>query len=161
MGRYGKMNLFPLENEHISITLGQEEPVFQTPFGPFGLMTCYDIRFVELSRILALKGASTLFVVANFNTDLTHWRTQLQLRAIENQVYVVACNRVGSGSNGKVYFGHSLINHPWGKIAGEDGGEEILTGSIDRCAVTRARQLTPIYQDRQLQCYGEILEDFW
>lgn len=162
VGRYQKMHLFSLENEHVYMNSGKEIPIFQAEWGLFGLMTCYDIRFLELSRILALKGAEVLFVVANFNTDLEHWRTLLRARAIENQLYVVACNRVGSiHPDKKRYFGHSLIIHPWGEILREAGeGEEVLTCSFDCNEVSKVRKKNSMFQDRQPRCYGDILNDF-
>jgi predicted amidohydrolase len=107
-------------DEDIGFKNGTEMPVFDIEFGKIALMTCYDIRFVELSRTYALRGAETIIVVSNSpRPKVNHWRVLLQARAIENQLFIVACNRrVGSALNSS-YFGHSLIIDPWGEIIAE------------------------------------------
>lgn len=123
IGKYRKMHLYSAMDEDVGFKNGTEMPVFDTEFGKIALMTCYDIRFVELSRTYALRGAETIIVVSNFpRPKVNHWRVLLQARAIENQLFIVACNRVGSALNSS-YFGHSLIIDPWGEIIAE-GDEE-------------------------------------
>ena len=96
------------------------------------MMICYDIRFPELARKLALGGAKILFVPAEWpHPRLHHWRTLLTARAIENQMYVIACNRTGQSGNDR-FFGHSMIIDPWGEIIAEGDEEEvILMADID------------------------------
>ncbi|GAA3322609.1 hypothetical protein GCM10020331_043160 [Ectobacillus funiculus] len=97
--------------------------------------------FPEWLRVHTSKGAEVLFVVAEWPLPrLVHWRTLLTARAIENQCYVVACNRAGSDPN-NVFAGHSMIIDPWGEVVAEAGeGEEMLVGTLDfakksqRCA---------------------------
>ena len=122
------------------------------------MMICYDIRFCELARTYALKKADVLVVTSDFpNPRVNHWRTLLTARAIENQMFVVACNRVGPSPMG-TYCGHSLIIDPWGDIIAEGGdGEEIVTGSIDYTKTREVRDLIHMFRDRQPTLYGDTL----
>lgn len=146
-GKYRKNHLFSVEDEDTGIKPGNRNPVFQTELGPVALMTCYDIRFSELALNYAVKGAKTIIVVANFpKPRLNHWRVLLQARAIENQMYIIACNRSGKG-----YFGHSMIIDPWGDVLEEAGEEEtILNATVDLNKVSQVRNEIPVYQDRHL-----------
>lgn len=156
VGKYRKMHLYSAMDEDVGFKNGMDMPVFDTEFGKVALMTCYDIRFVELSRTYAVRGAEVIFVVSNFpRPKLHHWRTLLQARAIENQLCVVACNRVGSALN-STYFGHSLIIDPWGEILYEGNEEEtILVGDIDMERVKAVRDAIPMYYDRQPMSYPD------
>lgn len=154
VGKYRKMHLYSAMDEDAAFANGTEMPVFATEFGPVAMMTCYDIRFVELSRTYAVRGAKAIFIVSNFpNPKVNHWRTLLQARAIENQLYIVACNRVGAAES-NTYFGHSLIIDPWGEIIAEGNDEEsILAGTVDFAAVDAVRKKIPMYYDRQPASY--------
>ncbi|WZL72306.1 carbon-nitrogen family hydrolase [Clostridiaceae bacterium 35-E11] len=156
VGKYRKMHLYSAMDEDIAFKNGLDMPVFNTEFGKIALMTCYDIRFVELSRTYALRGADAIIVVSNFpNPKVNHWRLLLQARAIENQLYIIACNRVGAADK-STYFGHSLIIDPWGEIINEGSGQEIvLSGEIDFERVNEVRKIIPMYYDRQPQSYPD------
>lgn len=158
VSKYRKMHLYSAMDEDVAFANGTEMEVFDTEFCMAAMMTCYDIRFVELSRTFALRGAKVIFVVANFpNPKVNHWRTLLQARAIENQLYIVACNRVGA-AEGNTYFGHSLIIDPWGEIIAEGSDEEsILTGEINIETVENVRKKIPMYWDRQPESYQQDL----
>ncbi|RCX23357.1 putative amidohydrolase [Fontibacillus phaseoli] len=151
---YSKIHLFRLMEEEKYLTSGERPVLFELDGVKSGASICYDIRFPELARTLALKGARALFIPAQWpHPRLQHWRTLLMARAIENQMYVVACNRTGiSGSD--AFFGHSLIIDPWGEIVAEGGeGEEIMTGRVDLTLVTQVRERIPVFADRQSQLY--------
>ena len=154
IGRYRKMHLYSAMDEDKAFRHGEEMPVWDWEFGKFAVMTCYDIRFVELSRTYALRGAHVIFVVSNFpRPKLHHWRTLLQARAIENQLFVVACNRVGAADT-STYFGHSLVIDPWGEIVAEgDEEESIVNASLDMSAVSVVRSRIPMYYDRRPGSY--------
>lgn len=114
---------------------------------------CYNIRFPEWIRISVLKGAKILFVAAQWPKQrFDHWRTLLLARAIENQCFVVACNRVGS--DGKNDFtGHSIIDQ-WGEIMAEGGEqEEIVTAKIDLNKVVQVLETIPVFADRRPDFY--------
>jgi predicted amidohydrolase len=95
-----------------------------------------------------------LFLPAQWpNPRLNHWRTLIAARAIENQMFVIACNRVGSEGKSS-FFGHSMIVDPWGDIVLEGGEEEgVLRASIDLEAVDRARRKIRVFEDRRPDLY--------
>lgn len=116
-----------------------------------GLATCYDLRFPELYRGLLDAGAQTVLQVAAWPARrVEHWRTLLRARAIEDQVFVLACSAVGSQA-GIEMAGHSLVIDPWGEILAEGGeGEEIVYAEIDPGVVTTTRANFPVLKDRRL-----------
>jgi len=153
--RYDKLHLFRLMDEEKFLQPGAEPEIFELQNGlTAGASICYDIRFPELARTLALNGAKALIVPAEWpNPRLHHWRTLLTARAIENQMYVIACNRVGKGGDTE-FFGHSLIIDPWGEIVAEGGeGEEIVTGIIRPSLVDEVRGRIPVFEDRRPGVY--------
>ncbi len=156
---YAKLHLFRLMNEEKHLLEGDRVGELSIDGQQAGMMICYDIRFPELSRRLALQGAKLLFVPAEWpHPRLHHWRTLLQARAIENQMYVIACNRVGTdhGADGKTtsFFGHSMIIDPWGEVLVEGGEEEaILAASIDLDKVDTVRRTIPVFEDRRPSHY--------
>ncbi len=154
IGKYRKMHLFSVLAEDKGLTGGNKIPVFNTEFGKLACMTCYDIRFVELARKYALQGAQAIIVVANFPAPRSnHWRILLQARAIENQLYIIACNRVGDAGNNH-FFGNSMIIDPWGNIITEAGEtEKVLTGKIDFNKISGVRKSIPVYDDRKPEFY--------
>ena len=95
-----------------------------------------------------------IFVVANFpKPRLDHWITLLKARAIENQIFVVACNRVGKDEKNE-FFGHSLVVNPSGEIITEAGEEEeLLIVDIDLEEVKEARKACFYLEDRRRECY--------
>ncbi|MGG1311129.1 carbon-nitrogen family hydrolase [Cohnella laeviribosi] len=151
---YSKIHLFQLMDEHLHLQAGDRIGRFSLEGTDAGAMICYDIRFPELARKLALDGAKVLFVPAEWpHPRLHHWRTLLQARAIENQMYVVACNRVGT-SGTTAFFGHSMVVDPWGEIVAEAGEEEtILTADIDLALVDEVRGRIPVFADRRPALY--------
>ncbi|MDR0270669.1 carbon-nitrogen family hydrolase [Paenibacillus sp.] len=155
VGEYSKLHLFRLMDEEKHLTAGDELVKLDLEGLKAGASICYDIRFPELSRSLALDGAKMLIVPAEWpHPRLHHWRTLLMARAIENQMYVVACNRVGS-SRGTDFFGHSLIIDPWGEIIAEGSeAEEIVTGLILPELVDEVRGRIPVFADRRPELYN-------
>lgn len=124
LGRYRKCHLFSPLEEHKHFAPGSAIKTFSTRFGRIGVMICYEIRFPEVARILALKGAKVIFVPAQFPWPrLNIWRALLAARAIENQLFIAACNRVGADGR-QSYFGHSLVADPYGSFIAEAGEDE-------------------------------------
>lgn len=153
-GDYDKIHLFRLMDEEKHLQPGGKIGRTTLDGESAGLMICYDIRFPELARTLALQGAKLLIVPAEWpNPRLYHWRTLLTARAIENQMYVIACNRIGvSGSTS--FFGHSMVIDPWGEVIAEAGGEEtVLTADIDLSLVDEVRGRIPVFEDRRPALY--------
>ncbi|WP_369405033.1 carbon-nitrogen family hydrolase [Piscibacillus salipiscarius] len=134
VSKYDKAHLVPMLNEHKFLTGGQVAPeVFELDGLKFGLIICYDLRFPELIRPLALEGAQVLSVVAEWpSARVNHWRTLQIARAIENQMYVVSSNRIGS-YDGTEFAGHSIAVDPWGDVLAEGSldQEEVLSLSLD------------------------------
>jgi omega-amidase len=153
-GDYDKLHLFRLMEEEKHLQPGGKIGRLTLDGESAGLMICYDIRFPELARTLALEGAKLLIVPAEWpHPRLHHWRTLLTARAIENQMYVIACNRVGQ-SGETSFFGHSMVIDPWGEIIAEAGEEEtILTAEIDLGLVDEVRGRIPVFEDRRPSFY--------
>jgi predicted amidohydrolase len=124
---YRKMHLFDVDlrtqggqtyRESERVAPGDEVVSFETPFGAVGLSVCYDIRFPELYRALAERGARFLSVPAAFarETGRDHWEVLLRARAIENQAFVLAPAQVGDHGGGRSSYGRSMIVDPWGLV---------------------------------------------
>lgn len=112
-----------------------------------GLSICYDLRFGELFRALALQGAKLVFVPANFTkaTGQLHWMTLLRARAIENGLFIIAPAQCGRFEEGFEAFGHSTIIDPWGNVLIEHGDTPgVSVTSIDLGVVAQARQAIPV-----------------
>ena len=151
---YSKIHLFRLMDEEKYLTAGDKPILVDIPFGRAGLAICYDLRFPELFRGYALAGAEMTFLPAEWpNPRLVHWQTLVRARAIENQMFMFACNRVGRDPRNE-FFGHSMAVDPWGEILAEGGeGEELLTLTVDLSKVQEARRRIPILSDRRPEVY--------
>jgi predicted amidohydrolase len=152
LASYRKIHLYDsfgyVESERVHP--GPVEPVVVQARGArLGLMTCYDLRFPELARLLAAGGAEVLVLPAAWvagDRKLEHWRTLLRARAIENVCWVVAAAQPAPR-----YTGHSLVVAPTGDIVAEAGeGEELLSASLDLDAVAEARRGNPSLSNRRL-----------
>jgi omega-amidase len=151
---YSKLHLFKLMDEHLFLEAGDKEGLFELEGLTFSGVICYDIRFPEWIRTHTAKGAEALFVVAEWPAArLTHWRALLIARAIENQCFVIACNRSGSDPNNE-FAGHSMIINPWGEVIAEAGAnEEIVSAEIELELVKDIRKQIPIFKDRRPDLY--------
>lgn len=151
---YSKIHLFRLMDEHQYLTAGDKPVTVDLPFGRAGLAICYDLRFPELLRGYALAGAEMVFVPAEWpHPRLAHWQTLVRARAIENQMFVFACNRVGRDPSNE-FFGHSMAVDPWGEVLAEGGeGEELITLTVDLSKVQETRRKIPILSDRRPDVY--------
>ncbi|CAM3973848.1 carbon-nitrogen family hydrolase [Paenibacillus alkaliterrae] len=151
---YSKIHLFRLMDEEKYLAAGDKLGTLEIEGAKAGMMICYDIRFPELARKLALEGAKLLFVPAEWpHPRLHHWRTLLTARAIENQMFVIACNRMGSSGDAH-FFGHSIVLDPWGEAIAEAGDEEtIIYADIDLSLVDTVRSKIPVFEDRRPAIY--------
>lgn len=154
VARYSKVHLIGLMDEDQFVTPGSGLSRFAVDGTSCGSIICYDLRFPELIRSLALDGAEVLFVPAQWPTvRLSHWRTLLIARAIENQMYVVSANRVGKDPKND-FPGHSMVIDPWGEIVYEAGtGEETFTVELDSALVQQVRAKMPVFRDRAPHVY--------
>ncbi len=155
VAKYSKVHLFRPMEEDVYLVAGQEAPVFDLPWGRSALAICYDLRFPELFRKYALEGAKIVFLVAEWpRPRLGHWQTLLQARAIENQFFVVACNRVGESGEWS-FFGHSSIYDPSGELVAGAGEEEtLLTAVLDLDLVDEVRRSMTVFEDRKDAVYS-------
>jgi len=151
---YRKMHLFAPMEEAQYLAPGDALPVFDLPWGRCALAICYDLRFPEVFTHYADAGTRIVFLVAQWpHRRCTHWRTLIRARAIENQIFVAACNRVGE-AGGERFGGHSVICDPWGRAVVEAGEDEVLlTATIDLALVEQARTQFPFFADRRPELY--------
>ncbi|MCP3762228.1 carbon-nitrogen family hydrolase [Domibacillus sp. A3M-37] len=151
---YSKLHLFRLMNEEKYLIDGDGDGLFELAGEAMAGFICYDIRFPEWFRKQVLNGARVLFVPAEWPlARVDHWRTLLMARAIENQAYVVACNRSGSDPDNQ-FAGHSIIVGPWGEVIAEAGeNEEMLIGDVDFDAIDEIRSRIPVFEDRRESFY--------
>jgi predicted amidohydrolase len=159
LATYRKIHRFGFDQgEAAFMAPGTELAVFELadnetgrPLTTVGLATCYDLRFPELFRKLVDGGAKMVVIPAAWPARRReHWRTLLRARAIENQVYVIACAAVGTQGDLEM-SGHSLVVDPWGEIVAEGGtDEEIVYAEIDPELVDDTRERFPVLRDRRL-----------
>jgi predicted amidohydrolase len=157
IGKYRKMHLaaYALFNEDNFIEPGDSFETVQVGDMTWGLIICYDIRFPELSRKLVLDGASVIQVSSAFPFPrLMHWRTILRARAIENQSYVVAANRVGTDA-GVTFCGASCIIDPYGvtTAAAAEDREELIVGEVSKDLLSDVREQIPFLKQRREDLY--------
>lgn len=153
-GKYRKIHLFSLMNEDRAFTGGNQWLVVDTSVGRIGVFICYDLRFPELARRLAVEGAEILVVPGEWPKPREeHWRALLKARAIENQLFVIASNCCGVV--GKLdFFGSSLIIGPKGEFLAEGGYEATeLTATLDFEELATWRQQISCFADRKPDCY--------
>ncbi len=158
LGKYQKIHLFRPFSEDQLFVPGRRDfvNVFTFKGVTYGLEICYDIRFPELSRILTLQGAEIIFIPAQFPYPRDYvWKTLLQARAIENQLFVVGINRVGTSESGR-FFGSCSIFDPIGKLAAglERDAEKLLIHTIDHELVKKTRQSFQCLEERRTDIYN-------
>jgi omega-amidase len=155
LAKYSKMHLIGLMLEDRYLCAGEEKCFFEMSLGRAGMIICYDLRFTELPRALALQGCRALFIPAEWPSIRgKHWRALNIARAIENQMFVIAVNRVGNDQD-NTFFGHSMVIDPWGEvlIEGSETEEELLVMDINFDAVEDIRKRIPVFADRRPECY--------
>ncbi len=153
-GVYRKMHLFSLLGEDRAFSGGDSWLLAETTIGKVGVIICYDLRFPELSRRLAVEGAQIICVPAQWpKPRQEHWRTLLRARAIENQLFVVSCN--ACGQIGKLdFFGMSMVINPKGEVMAEAGEDQCeISAGLDMQELADWRAQIPCFNDRKPECY--------
>lgn len=156
-GRYRKSHLFSPNGEHLRFAAGRELVVCNTQVGRLGILICYDLRFPELCRRLALDGAELLCVSALWpSVRIHHWDLLLRARALENQVFVLGSN--GCGADGElIYGGSSAIVRPTGEcLRSASEREECIVATMDLGEVESFRRAIPCWNDRREDLYGNL-----
>jgi predicted amidohydrolase len=158
---YRKIHMFDVE---VGGVVYRESEIEEPGDGPvscevegwrLGLTVCYDLRFPELYRILAVEGAELVTVPAAFTlvTGKDHWELLLRARAVENQCYVVAANQWGV-VEGKASYGRSSIVDPWGVVLAQaPDGDGVVSAELDRAHMERIRRSVPSLANRQPAAY--------
>jgi len=163
IGFHRKLHLFDVDvpdgitfKESDILTAGDELTVLDTDFARIGVIICYDLRFPELSRLLALDDVELMVVPGAFNmtTGPAHWKTLIRSRAIDNQFFLAAASPARDESASYVAYGHSMIVNPWGDVVAEAGpGEEIIYADIPLNSIKKIRSQLPVLKNRRLDIY--------
>ncbi len=158
-----KVHLFDIDvpgkisfKESETLTAGNQITVVDTPLCRIGICICYDIRFTELLRLMALEGAQIIIVPGAFNmtTGPAHWKPLIQVRAVDNQVFMAAISPARNHDASYVAYGHSMVVDPWGTILKEAGtGEEIIYVHINLELIPKIRQELPILKNLRTDLY--------
>jgi predicted amidohydrolase len=160
---YRKIHMFDVDAGGVSYRESDYErpgsELVTAPVGEIqlGLSVCYDLRFPELFRILALRGAKVIALPSAFTkvTGRDHWEVLLRARAIENQVFILAPNQVGAAPPHYDSFGHSAIVDPWGRVlAIAPAGECFVAADLDFGEQERVRDSLPSLANRRPQAYA-------
>lgn len=126
-----------------------------------GMSTCYDLRFPELYRALALGGAELVVVPSAFTatTGEAHWDLLVRARAVENQLFVIAANQSGETGAGVACWGHSMVVDPWGTVlASVQDGDGVALADLDLQLVDEVRSRLPSLRNRRPEVYGRQVE---
>jgi len=154
IAEYDKTHLFTYANEDGFFEPGNKTVTFELDGVKCGVIICYDVRFAELVRTLALKGIKVLFIPAEWpDVRVNHWNVLNLARAIENQIFIACCNSVGKA--GKIqYGGNSALIDPWGEVLAKGGGEEeIITAELDLSIIDNIRNTINVFRDRRPELY--------
>jgi len=163
IGKHRKLHLFDVDisggikfTESDTLSYGDSVTVFETKYCKIGVAICYDMRFGELIRKMALLGAKIIAVPAAFNmtTGPAHWHLLVRTRALDNQVYFIAASPARNYKDNYVSYGHSIVIDPWGEIVAElDEKEGSLFTEIDLEYIERIRNQLPLLKHRRDEIY--------
>jgi len=155
IAKYNKIHLFSPSGEDKYFTPGTGINTYELDGIKAAAIICYDLRFVELVRMLAIKGIQILFIPAQWpHPRLEHWKTLVKARAIENQMFVAAVNGVGTADNLK-FCGNSMLVDPWGEVLVNGGETEgIYSAEIDLAVIKDIRERINVFRDRKPLVYN-------
>ena len=162
---YRKAHLFDVDvpgavqhRESDVIAAGEELVIANLDAFNLGLSVCFDVRFPELYRALAVNGAEVIAIPAAFNasTGRAHWEVLVRSRAIENHAFVVAAAQAGTTKEGIATYGHSMIVDPWGQVlaCATSDEPEVIVAALDIDEVTRRRGPIAVIDLRRDELYG-------
>jgi omega-amidase len=163
IGRHRKMHLFDVDikggvsfQESSIVAPGDQVTVFDTHYGKMGVAVCYDMRFPELIRLMALQGAELIIVPAAFNTTTgpAHWHETIKVRAVDNQVFFAAASPARNLNSSYHAYGYSKIVDPWGTVLAEtDELESTVSAFIDPAKIGEIRAQLPLLKHRRTDLY--------
>ncbi len=163
IGKHRKTHLFDIQikgkiafRESDTLTPGEGVTIVDTIYGKIGVMICYDIRFPEFSRKMALMGAKAIIIPGAFNmtTGPAHWELTFRARAVDNQVFMIGTAPARQYDMGYVSYGHSIVVSPWGEvITCLDENEGILLTDVDLDLVEDVREQLPLLKHRREELY--------
>lgn len=167
LGRHRKVHLFDIDvpggayfKESDTFTAGNDITVVKTPYGSIGVAICFDIRFAELARLMALEPDTALLVYPaafNMTTGPAHWELLLRIRAMDNQLFVAGASPARNPNANYLAYGHSLVADPWGEVLCElDEKEGVLLQHIDVGRIERVRQRIALLNGRREDVYTLI-----
>jgi omega-amidase len=165
IGKYRKMHLFDIDTPQLKfkesdvLSAGDKIGVFDINSMKIGIAICYDMRFPELIRLMALKGAQIIIVPGNFNmiTGPAHWEVLIRSRSVDNQIFMAAASTARNKDLSYVSYGHSMITGPWGEIlARADEKENIIYANIDMDEIEKVKKELPLLKNRRKDIYDTI-----
>lgn len=166
IARHRKVHLFDVDIvggqqffESETFSPGNEVTVFQSQFGLIGLCVCFDIRFPELARLMALKGGQVIIVPGAFNmtTGPAHWEILFRQRAVDNQLFTIGVAPARDEHGEYVSYGNSIVCSPWGTVLNRAGAEEtILIAELDLSENERIRSQLPLLSALRKDMYTII-----
>lgn len=167
-GTYRKIHMFSPIAEHRYHTPGSRPLLVDTSAGKLGVAICYDLRFPDLSRHYFRMGAEILVVPAQWpEARSQHWRTLLRARAIENEIFVIGCNRTGQEGSLKnedllTFPGDGRIVDPTGEVLAAGSGDPgVLTAELELRTVRTMRRMLPIARDERPAVYRQLFDEAW
>jgi len=160
-----KVHLFDVDipggirfTESAVLAAGDAISVERTPLGTIGLAVCYDLRFPELFRAMALAGAELVLLPGAFNTTTgpAHWEVLLRARAVENTIYLAACSPAPHPGGRYPAWGHSMVVDPWGDVLAEAGrAPAAVTARLEPERLESVRRALPVLAQRRPDLYGD------
>ncbi len=154
IARHRKVHLFDVDipgmrfRESDTFSPGEEITLFETEFGRMGAAICFDVRFPELFRAMAVRGAKVIFLPAQFNmaTGPAHWADTLKLRAVDNELFFVGAAAARYEGFDYECWGHSMVLDPFGiTLAAADETEQILFADLDLARIDEVRAQLPTF----------------
>ena len=163
VARHRKLHLFDIDiangqqfRESDTFSAGDQITVFDTPFGKIGICICFDLRFPELSRQMALQGARAVIVPAAFNrtTGPMHWELLFRTRAVDNQIFTIGAAPAADETAAYISYGNSLVCDPWGTVpCRADDQPNLLVSDLDLSLCESGRQQLPLLSARRTDLY--------
>ncbi len=166
IAKHRKMHLFDIDvkdkitfKESDVLTAGDEFTIADTEFGKIGIGICYDVRFVELARIMVENGAMILIYPGAFNmtTGPAHWELLFRARALDNQVFCIGVAPALNTDASYHSYGHSIVTNPWGEVISQaDENENLIICEIDLSEIKKIREEIPLLKNKRNDLYEVI-----